>query len=83
VAGLIFKKRLIFLESSVIIIFMEEIIYNSKELAKSACIQYVEAMRDLRTKFGVREENDDSCTETYIYAKYRNEKGEIADYCYN
>ena len=61
---------------------MKEIIYEDKEQAKSACAKYLEAMFELQTRFGVWEDNEDSCTTTYTYARYRDESGKVMNYCH-
>lgn len=62
---------------------MDNIIYNDKESAKAACEKYVKSMHDLQEKLGVWEENDDSCSETRAYARYRDESGKVVDYCHS
>lgn len=61
---------------------MDDIIHNDKSAAKSACEQYVAAMHDLQSKLGVWEENDDSCSATWAYARYRDESGKVVNYCH-
>ncbi len=62
---------------------MNDIIYESAQAAKTACEEYIKAVYELQDKFGLREENEDSCTSTYLYAKYYDCRGNIVEYCYN
>lgn len=59
---------------------MNEIIHDDRASAKVACEQYVKAMQDLQSSLGVWEENADSCSETYVYARYRDESGKVVNY---
>ena len=60
---------------------MSEIIYENITAAKSACEQYIKAIYELQSTLGVWEENEDSCSTTYSYAKYRDEIGNVKKYC--
>lgn len=62
---------------------MNEIIYENKQAAETACEEYIKAIYDLQDKLGLREENENSCTSTYLYAKYRDYKGNIVEYCHS
>lgn len=57
-------------------------IYDSKEHAKLACERYVEAMQRLMEEFGVWESSEDSCSGTFIHARYRTAEGKIEEYCH-
>jgi hypothetical protein len=59
---------------------METIIYANIAEAKKACEEYVAAFYALQERLGIFESCDDSCVQTYIHAKYRNEKNEIVKY---
>lgn len=61
---------------------MTELIYNTREEAAAACKAYADAMQDLQEKLGVFETSDDSCSMTYIQAKWRCEDGEVKTYTY-
>ena len=61
---------------------MIDIIYDDKAGAKAACEEYVKAMHDLQEKLGVWEENEDSCSATWAYARYRDESGKVVNYCH-
>ena len=58
-------------------------IHENQEQAKNACKKYVEAIYDLQSKFGVWEENEDSCSPTSTYARYKTESGETKVYSPN
>ena len=62
---------------------MENKVHENKNLAKAACDQYIKEIYELQDKFGVWEENDDSCSETFIYARYYNESGEVVEGRFN
>jgi len=61
---------------------MNDIIYNNIASAKAACEQYVQAIGDLQESLGVWEENEDSCTSTWVYARYLDESGKVVNYCH-
>lgn len=61
---------------------MTDVIHADKEAAKKACERYSRATERLRERLGVWEENEDSCTVTYVYTKCRDESGKIVDYCH-
>ena len=61
---------------------MSEIIYDDKASAKAACEGYLKVTNELQQKLGVWEENEDSCTLTFVYARYRNESGKVVNYCH-
>jgi len=58
----------------------EEIIHENFQAALAACQEYVKAVYDLQAKFGVWEENDDSCDVVYTVARYRDENGNVRKY---
>ena len=62
---------------------MDNIIYESAQAAKTACEEYIKAVYDMQDKFGLREENEDYCTSTYLYAKYLDCRGNVVEYCHN
>lgn len=61
---------------------MEEVIYENIEAARAACRDYNNAIYELQTRFGVWEENEDSCSPTYAYARYYDRQGNVANYCH-
>lgn len=61
---------------------MKEIIYNKRGEAIAACLAYVDAVKELQEKLGVIETSDDDCVRTYVYAKYRDEAGNILTFEY-
>lgn len=61
---------------------MTDKIYNNVTEAKDACREYAERVEALMQKYGVWEENDDSCVTTWICAQYLDENGEKRTYCY-
>ena len=58
-------------------------LHDDKESAKEACEEYSKAIRDMQERFRVWEENELSCTFTFVYAKYVDETGKIVNYCHN
>jgi hypothetical protein len=60
----------------------DSIIYENLEQAKAAVREYTEALTLLQARLGVWEENEDSCSQTWAYVRYRNENGEVMKYCY-
>ena len=60
---------------------MNEVIHESLAAAKAACEAYVKIMQNHLELLGVWEENEDSCAATYIYARYRDEAGQVKTYC--
>jgi predicted translin family RNA/ssDNA-binding protein len=56
-------------------------LHQSREEAKKACQEYVEALLELQERLGVWEENEDSCSATYVYAEYL-ENGKKEKYCH-
>jgi len=55
---------------------MIEKVHESHSEAIRACNKYLEKLRSLQDKYGVWEENDDSCVETRTMAKYRDQNGD-------
>jgi hypothetical protein len=62
---------------------MSHLIYEDKARAKAACEEYVRTIHSLQEKLGVWEENEDSCSATWTYARYRDESGKVVDYCHS
>ena len=60
---------------------MSDIIHENIEAARAACTEYVKAIYELQAKLGVWEENEDSCSATYTYARYYDERGNVRKVC--
>lgn len=60
---------------------MNDIIYPNNEAARHAVIEYIQKQIELMASFGVWEENGDSCTTPYVYAKYFDESLQVKTYC--
>jgi hypothetical protein len=61
---------------------MKEIIHRNREMAKIACEQYIKELMDIQSKFGVWEENEDSCSNAYTYTKFYTESGDVKIHCH-
>ncbi len=61
---------------------MSEVIHESLAAAKAACEAYVKILHQQQELLGVWDENDDSCVTTFIYARYKDEAGQIKKYCF-
>lgn len=61
---------------------MAKVIYDSKAQAKVACEAYLRELFALQDRFGLREVVEDECVSTWLYVNYRNEAGDIEEYCY-
>lgn len=57
-------------------------IYDSKEHSKLACERYIATMHRLMEELGVWESSEDTCSRTFINAKYRTPEGKIEEYCH-
>lgn len=62
---------------------MSDIIHKDKKAAKLACEEFEKEISRLTEKLGVWEENDDSCSDSRIYARYYSENGEVEFYCHS
>lgn len=60
---------------------MPEKIHNSRTEAFAACREYQERLYALQEEMGVWEENEDSCCSVFVYAKYKDEEGNIKQIC--
>ena len=49
--------------------------------AQKSCECYITLMSDFKKQLGVWEENDDSCSITYVCAKFYNENGKVETFC--
>jgi len=62
---------------------MNDTIHENAQAAKTACEEYNKAICELQAKLGVWEENEDSCTSTSLYTKYRDSMGYVVEYCHS
>jgi hypothetical protein len=58
-------------------------IHESKSEAMIACAKYATDLAESQEKYGVWEENEDSCTQTFIYAKYLDKDGLVKTHCHS
>lgn len=60
---------------------MSEKIHENMKEAQKSCECYITLMSDFKKQLGVWEENDDSCSITYVCAKFYNENGKVETFC--
>lgn len=59
---------------------MSDHIHPNLAAARAACQQYSDAVRELQDTLNVWEEQEDSCTTTYIQAHYYDTDGAVRVY---